>query len=55
MRRGYKVGDQVVRHALVGVVDTVPDSDVDAEAADTADNGDAPAEQAAESESSDDE
>ncbi|OBB72113.1 nucleotide exchange factor GrpE [Mycobacterium sp. 852014-52144_SCH5372336] len=24
MRRGYKVGDQVVRHALVGVVDTVP-------------------------------
>ena len=29
MRRGYKVGDLVVRHALVGVVDTVPDSDVD--------------------------
>ena len=27
MRRGYKVGDQVVRHALVGVVDTVPDED----------------------------
>lgn len=27
MRRGYKVGDQVVRHALVGVVDTVPDTD----------------------------
>jgi molecular chaperone GrpE len=25
MRRGYKVGEQVVRHALVGVVDTVPD------------------------------
>ena len=41
MRRGYKVGDQVVRHALVGVVDTVPDAD---EAADTPDNGDAPAE-----------
>ena len=55
MRRGYKVGDLVVRHALVGVVDTVPETDVDAEAADTADNGDAPAEQAAESESSDDE
>ena len=55
MRRGYKVGDQVVRHALVGVVDTVPDTDVDAEAADTADNDDATAEQAAESESSDDE
>jgi molecular chaperone GrpE len=32
MRRGYKVGEQVVRHALVGVVDTVPD------AAQTADN-----------------
>ena len=27
MRRGYKVGDQVVRHAMVGVVDTVPDED----------------------------
>jgi molecular chaperone GrpE len=26
MRRGYKVGDQVVRHAMVGVVDTVPDA-----------------------------
>jgi molecular chaperone GrpE len=26
MRRGYKVGDQVLRHALVGVVDTVPDA-----------------------------
>jgi molecular chaperone GrpE len=26
MRRGYKVGEQVVRHALVGVVDTVPDA-----------------------------
>ena len=46
MRRGYKVGDQVVRHALVGVVDTVPDTD---EAADTPDNGDEPAEEAAES------
>ena len=46
MRRGYKVGDQVVRHALVGVVDTVPDVD---EPADTPDNGDEPADQAAES------
>jgi len=26
MRRGYRIGDQVVRHALVGVVDTVPDA-----------------------------
>lgn len=41
MRRGYKVGDQVVRHALVGVVDTVPDED-------TPDNTDAASEQAAE-------
>ena len=46
MRRGYKVGDQVVRHALVGVVDTVPDAD---EASDTPDNADEPGEQAAES------
>jgi molecular chaperone GrpE len=46
MRRGYKVGDQVVRHALVGVVDTVPDED---DAADTPDNGDEAADQAAES------
>ncbi|BCI51250.1 protein GrpE [Mycolicibacterium litorale] len=34
MRRGYKVGEQVVRHAMVGVVDTVP-------TADTAENGSA--------------
>jgi molecular chaperone GrpE len=46
MRRGYKVGDQVVRHALVGVVDTVPDAD---EAGDTSDNGDAPADEPAKS------
>jgi molecular chaperone GrpE len=46
MRRGYKVGDQVVRHALVGVVDTVPEAD---ETADTSDNGDEPADEAAES------
>jgi molecular chaperone GrpE len=25
MRQGYKLGEQVLRHALVGVVDTVPD------------------------------
>ncbi|MGV0790595.1 nucleotide exchange factor GrpE [Mycolicibacterium sp. XJ1819] len=25
MRRGYKVGEMVVRHAMVGVVDTVPE------------------------------
>ncbi len=36
MRRGYKVGDQVVRHAMVGVVDTVPAAQGD----DTAQNAD---------------
>ncbi len=36
MRRGYKVGEQVVRHAMVGVVDTVPAAE-DAEAAENAD------------------
>ncbi|MCV7171553.1 nucleotide exchange factor GrpE [Mycobacterium manitobense] len=29
MRRGYRVGEQVVRHALVGVVDTVPEAPAD--------------------------
>jgi molecular chaperone GrpE len=43
MRRGYKVGDQVVRHAMVGVVDTVPGAD------ETADNPGAAPEQDAES------
>ena len=46
MRRGYKVGDHVVRHALVGVVDTVPDTDG---AVDAPDNGDEPADEAPES------
>ena len=27
MRKGYKFGDQILRHALVGVVDTVADGD----------------------------
>jgi len=40
MRRGYKIGDLVVRHAMVGVVDTVPDA---------GDNHGADSEQAAES------
>ncbi|BBX19045.1 nucleotide exchange factor GrpE [Mycolicibacterium duvalii] len=26
MRRGYRIGEQVVRHAMVGVVDTEPDA-----------------------------
>jgi molecular chaperone GrpE len=43
MRRGYKVGDLVVRHALVGVVDTVPD------AGDASDNADSVSQEAAES------
>jgi molecular chaperone GrpE len=42
MRRGYKVGDQVVRHAMVGVVDTMPD-------ASESDNADAEAEQPSQS------
>ncbi len=31
MRRGYKVGDLVVRHAMVGVVDTVANTDVNSD------------------------
>ncbi|KUI23626.1 nucleotide exchange factor GrpE [Mycobacterium sp. GA-2829] len=46
MRRGYKVGEQVVRHAMVGVVDTVP---ADGDTPDTAENADGAAQQAAES------
>ncbi len=41
MRRGYKVGDQVVRHALVGVVDTVPEADNTIDNADAATGQDA--------------
>lgn len=43
MRRGYKVGDHVVRHAMVGVVDAVPDVS-------GPDNADAAGQQPAESE-----
>ncbi len=51
MRQGYKLGDQVLRHALVGVVDTVADETVvDAAAAETADNDTDTGEQTAESE-----
>ncbi|WP_445271879.1 nucleotide exchange factor GrpE, partial [Streptomyces sp. DSM 41978] len=50
MRRGYKIGDQVVRHALVGVVDTVPEAaDGTDSPSGTADNADAAGDQAAES------
>jgi molecular chaperone GrpE len=49
MRQGYKLGDQVLRHALVGVVDTIPDTVVgdgeetvapDTQQSDTGDNAD---------------
>lgn len=46
MRQGYKLGEQVLRHAMVGVVDTVPDVDDDG---DTAGNGSGAADQQAES------
>jgi molecular chaperone GrpE len=49
MRQGYKLGEQVLRHALVGVVDTVAD---DSPTADTADNEANEGEQHAESEPS---
>ncbi len=43
MRQGYKLGDQVVRHALVAVVDTVESAESVAETArDADDNADAP-------------
>jgi molecular chaperone GrpE len=35
MRHGYKLGDQVLRHALVGVVDTVADDATETAAAQT--------------------
>jgi molecular chaperone GrpE len=39
LRQGYKLGDQVLRHALVGVVDTVADPESVAETeSDTGDN-----------------
>ena len=62
MRHGYKLGDQVLRHALVGVVDTIPDDSTgDAgtegaaktETVDTVDNDANEGEHNAESEPSD--
>ncbi|MFZ1165066.1 nucleotide exchange factor GrpE [Mycobacterium sp.] len=49
MRQGYKLGEQVLRHALVGVVDTVAE---DSAIADTGDNHANEGEQHAESEPS---
>ncbi len=34
LRQGYKLGEHVLRHAMVGVVDTVPDTDGDNDKAD---------------------
>jgi molecular chaperone GrpE len=45
MRHGYRLGDNVLRHALVGVVDTVGgDSSAQPEQPDTGDNNDTTAE-----------
>jgi molecular chaperone GrpE len=63
LRHGYKLGDQVLRHALVGVVDTIPDDSTEAteavatdtvvtHPADTPDNDTNEGEQNAESEPS---
>ena len=49
MRHGYKLGEQVLRHALVGVVDTVADTGAES---DPADNHTNKGEQNAESEPS---
>jgi molecular chaperone GrpE len=40
MRHGYKLDEQVLRHALVGVVDTVAGGAAEAEQTDTGDNAD---------------
>ena len=56
MRQGYRLGEQVLRHALVGVVDTVAGGPGGAAGetgqADTGDNPDTSGEQGTESESS---
>jgi molecular chaperone GrpE len=52
MRQGYKLGEQVLRHALVGVVDTVADDSENSGTADTGDNDANEGEQHAESEPS---
>jgi len=53
MRQGYKLGDQVLRHALVAVVDTIPDAVAETETADTGDNHANEGEHDAESKASD--
>jgi molecular chaperone GrpE len=58
MRHGYQLGDQVLRHAMVGVVDTVAGEAaqpvIEGEVADTGDNATASGEHAPESEASND-
>lgn len=49
MRQGYKLGDLVLRHALVGVVDTVGDEPTGPDKADTPVNGEQSGAQNAES------
>ncbi len=49
MRQGYKLGDVVLRHAMVGVVDAVADGTAESAEPDTTDNDGAGAEQASES------
>ena len=52
MRQGYKLGEQVLRHALVGVVDTVAEASPNSGNTDTGDNDANEGEQHAESEPS---
>lgn len=54
MRQGYKLGEQVLRHALVGVVDTVLDRSDESPSSDTRDNDANEGEQQPESEPSED-
>ena len=58
MRQGYKLGEQVLRHALVGVVDTIaadpPETAETTEPAETGDNAHTSDEQGTESESLED-
>ncbi|WP_431234833.1 nucleotide exchange factor GrpE [Mycolicibacterium psychrotolerans] len=49
MRQGYRLGDQVLRHALVGVVDTVDEDSAAPQKGDTPVNGDQSGAQNAES------
>jgi molecular chaperone GrpE len=58
MRQGYQLGEQVLRHAMVGVVDTVADGAtppvIEGEVLDTGDNASGSGEHAPESETSSD-